>query len=182
MAIIAVFGSSRRDVQSAFYAEAYELGGVLARAGHAVLTGGYAGSMGAVSRGAREAGGHVIGITCSIFDPAEGNQWLSEEVKTASLLERLQTMVVRSDGFVAVRGGIGTLSEVTLAWSLLQTRSITKSLVLLGSHWRPVVAAFVEHTDLGQSIAALATVVDAPAQVVAALATPPTPHCPPPLG
>jgi predicted Rossmann-fold nucleotide-binding protein len=81
-----------------------------------------------------------------------------------------------------VRGGIGTLSEVTLAWSLLQTRSFAKPLVLLGSHWRPVVATFLEHTDLGGSIARLVSVIDTPDQVVIALAKPPTPHSPPPLG
>lgn len=182
MTTIGVFGSSRREEGSSAYHEAYELGEVLARAGYAVLTGGYGGSMGAVSRGAREVGGHVVGITCSLFDPASANEWLTEEIRTASLIERLETMLVRSDGFVAVRGGIGTLSEVTLAWSLLQTRSFAKPLVLLGRHWRPVVTAFLEHTDLGTSIAGLVSIVDSPAQVAAALATPPTPQSPPPLG
>lgn len=185
MATVGVFGSSRRDEQSPHYAEAYELGQVLARDGHVVLSGGYSGSMGAVSRGAREAGGHVIGITCSIFDPLAGNAWLTEEVKTASLLERLETMMLRSDAFVAVRGGIGTLSEITLAWSLLQTRSLSRPLILLGSQWRPLVASFLEHTDLDQSIASLATIVDTPSHVTEALPrlmARPTPAGPPPLG
>ncbi|MEJ5198439.1 MAG: DNA-binding protein, partial [Anaerolineae bacterium] len=69
MRTIAVFGSSRREEESALYREAYELGRVLAGAGYAVLTGGYNGSMAAVSRGAAEAGGRVIGVTCAIFDP-----------------------------------------------------------------------------------------------------------------
>ena len=98
------------------------MGRVLARAGYAVLSGGYNGSMGAVSRGAREAGGRVIGITCAVFDPLPSNAWLTEEIKAPTMLDRLAIMLDRSDGFVAVRGGIGTLSEVTLAWSLLQTR------------------------------------------------------------
>ena len=59
MKTIAVFGSSRRDEDSPFWAEAYELGRVLATAGYAVLSGGYGGSMGAVSRGAAECGGQV---------------------------------------------------------------------------------------------------------------------------
>ncbi len=49
---VAVFGSSRRTEHSELYQEAYELGRVLARAGCAVLSGGYGGSMAAVSRGA----------------------------------------------------------------------------------------------------------------------------------
>jgi uncharacterized protein (TIGR00730 family) len=180
---IAVFGGSRRDEQSALYQEAYELGRVLARSGYAVLSGGYNGSMAAASRGAREAGGHVIGVTCVIFDPLPANPWLTEEIKAATMLERLAIMVERSDGFVAVRGGIGTLSEVTLAWSLLQTRSqANKPLVLLGAGWQPVVDAFRDHTDLGGTIAALARIVHTPAEVLLALSAPPTPLGPPPLG
>ena len=171
MKTIGVFGSSRREENSEFYREARELGGVLARTGYTVLSGGYWGSMAAVSRGAAEAGGQVIGVTCPIFDPTPANPWLTEEIKTPSLIERLRIMLDRCDGFVAVRGGIGTLSEVTLAWSLLQTRSLNASppLVLLGVDWQAVVDAWLAHTDLGRSIAALARIVTAPADVPAAL-------------
>ena len=180
---IAVFGSSRREADGPFYREAYELGGMLARAGYAVLSGGYGGSMEAVSRGAAEAGGHVIGVTCAIFDPLPPNPWLTEEVKAPTLIDRLAAMLDRADGFVAVRGGIGTLSEVTLAWSLLQTRSLNgKPLVLLGADWQPVLDVFLAHTDLGRSIAALVRVVASPADVLSALEAPPTPPGPPPLG
>ncbi len=180
---IAVFGSSRREADGPFYREAYELGGVLARAGYAVLSGGYGGSMEAVSRGAAEAEGRVIGVTCAIFDPLPPNRWLTEEVKAPTLIDRLAIMLDRADGFVAVRGGIGTLSEVTLAWSLLQTRSLNgKPLVLLGADWQPVLDVLLAHTDLGRSIAALARVVASPAAVLSALGAPPTPLGPPPLG
>ncbi len=179
---IAVFGSSRRDEQSDLYREAYTLGGVLARAGYAVLSGGYQGAMAAVSRGAAEAGGRVIGVTCAIFDPLPPNPWLTEEIKAPTLIDRLTIMLERADGFVGLRGGIGTLSEVTLAWSLLQTRSYAKPLVLLGAGWQPVVDAFLAHTDLGRSIAALAHVALTPADVLPVLEAPPTPPGPPPLG
>jgi len=180
---IAVFGSSRRDEQSSLYHEAYKLGHILAEAGYVVLSGGYNGSMAAVSRGAREAGGHVIGVTCAVFDPLPPNPWLTAEIKTPTLLARLQTMLEQADGYIAVRGGIGTLSEVTLAWSLLQTRSLAgKPLILLGADWQPVLDALRSHTDLGNSIAALARIVATPADALTALLVPPTPPGPPPLG
>ncbi len=183
MKTIGVFGSSRRDDASPFWAEAYELGRVLATAGYAVLSGGYGGSMGAVSRGAAECGGCVVGVTCATFDPAPCNPWLTEEVKAPTLMARLATMIERADGFVALRGGIGTLSEITLVWSLLQTNELRgKPLVLLGADWRPVVDALKRHTDLGSSIAGLATLVDTPEQVLAPLGALPTPPGPPPLG
>ncbi|MGE5602289.1 MAG: LOG family protein [Nitrososphaerales archaeon] len=183
MTTIAVFGSSRRDGHSPLWAEAYQLGRVLATAGYAVLSGGYDGSMAAVSRGASECGGDVIGVTCAIFDPRPCNQWLTQEVKAPTLMARLATMVERADGFVALRGGIGTLSEVTLVWSLLQTRELEgKPLILLGADWRPVVDALKVYTDLGTSIASLAKIVYRPEQVLSALNAPPTPPGPPPLG
>jgi uncharacterized protein (TIGR00730 family) len=183
MRTIAVFGSSRRDANSDLYREAYDLGHRLARTGYTVLTGGYAGSMGAVSRGAADAGGRVIGVTCAIFDPVPPNPWLSEEIKAPTLMARLETMLDRADGFVAVRGGIGTLSEVTLAWSLLQTRSLdSKPLVLLGADWQPIMATLLAHSDLGRSIASLARIVATPDEVLSALVAPPTPPGPPPAG
>lgn len=181
--IIAVFGSSRREPDGPLYRQAYELGALLARAGYAVLNGGYGGSMAAVSRGAAEAGGRVIGVTCAVFDPLPPNPWLTEEIKAPTLLDRLSIMLDRADGFVAVRGGIGTLSEVTLTWSLLQTRSMNgKPLVLLGADWEPLVDAFLSYTDLGRSIAALARIAIAPSDVLSALVAPPIPPGPPPLG
>jgi uncharacterized protein (TIGR00730 family) len=182
--VVAVFGGSRRDENTELWREAYELGKTLALAGHAVLTGGYGGSMAAASRGAAEAGGHVIGVTCAIFDPLPPNRWLAEEIKAPDLLARLQILMERSDACVAVRGGIGTLAEVALAWNLVQTRTFVKPLVLLGSDWQPVVEALCDYTDLGSSIAALARIVTTPAEVAAVLAEPdaPTPSSPPPLG
>jgi uncharacterized protein (TIGR00730 family) len=164
---IAIFGSSRCQADSQCYAEAHELGRLLASAGHTVMSGGYAGSMGAVSRGAAEAGGRVVGVTCALFDPAPCNPWVTEEIKAATLIERMAVMIERADGFIALRGGIGTLSEVTLVWSLLQVRSVQdRPLILLGAQWRPVVATLLEHTDLGSSIAALAQIAETPAEAV----------------
>jgi uncharacterized protein (TIGR00730 family) len=179
---IAVFCSSRRETESHLYQEAYELGQGLARSGYVVLSGGYHGSMAAVSRGAREAGGRVIGVTCALFDPLEPNQWLSDEIKAPTMLARLEIMMERPDGFVALRGGIGTLSELTLAWSLLQTRLLDgKPLVLMGEDWPPILETFKKHTDLGNSIAALARLARTPTEVLAALLVP-TPPGPPPVG
>jgi uncharacterized protein (TIGR00730 family) len=183
---VAVFGSSRRDEGTPFYVEAHELGRLLARRGYAVLSGGYGGSMAAVSRGAAEAGGRVIGVTCAIFDPLPPNPWLSEEIKTADLMERLAVMMRSSDAFIAARGGIGTLSELTLVWSMIQTRSIRdKPLVLLGADWTQVIDAWRQYTDMGNTISALAHIAATPAEAVALLASldaSPSPLGPPPLG
>ncbi len=89
---ITVFGGSNPLPGSPAYAEAYELGKLLALAGHTILTGGYIGTMEAVSRGANEAGGHVIGVTCTDIETWRGvgvNAWVQEERRFATLQERL---------------------------------------------------------------------------------------------
>src|SRR5258708_16993147 len=76
---VSVFGGSQPKNGSAAYAEAQELGKLLAERGHVVLTGGYIGTMEAVSRGAAEAGGHVIGVTCEDIErwrAIDPNPWV----------------------------------------------------------------------------------------------------------
>jgi len=93
--------------------------------------------MEAVSRGAKEAGGSVIGVTASMFANRAANPWLDEEVRTDTLLERLRTMVELGQGYLALKGGIGTLTEISVVWSLLQTHSIPqKPFVLLSDPWQ----------------------------------------------
>ena len=81
---ISVFGGSQPREGSTAYAEAQQLGRLLAERGHVVLTGGYIGVMEAVSRGAREAGGHVIGVTSEDIEawrPIKANAWVMEELR-----------------------------------------------------------------------------------------------------
>src|SRR5262249_37481103 len=73
--IVTVFGSSRPRSDDPDYAEAFELGKALAQNGFAVCSGGYAGVMEAVSRGAKEAGGKTYGVTAEFFK-SKTNQWI----------------------------------------------------------------------------------------------------------
>ena len=143
---ISVFGSSAPQPGSAAFVEAQRVGRLLAEAGFAVATGGYMGTMTAVSQGAAEAGGHVIGVTCDQieqFRPIGPNRWVQEEIRYATLRERLLHLVTKSDGIIVLPGGIGTLSEMTLAWSFLQVGEVAaQPLVLLGDLWRQTIAAF----------------------------------------
>ncbi len=154
--VISVFGSARTPEGSPAWRQAYELGQRLAAAGWTVVNGGYDGSMAAVSRGAREAGGRVIGITCAVFDPLRPNPWLSEERKMPTLIARLEAITGLADAFIALPGGIGTLTEVTLVWNSLQIGSIPpRPLILLGAPWPGLVEAFARYTEMGDSVLAL---------------------------
>lgn len=152
MTIVSVFGASAPKPDTPSYAEAMEMGRLLARAGFTVATGGYGGVMEAASRGAAEAGGHVIGVTCTLIENwREGltaNRWVKEEVRFGSLRERLFHLVSMCDSAVALGGGIGTLSEVAFMWSLTQSGEIPrKPLVLVGPLWRETIATFLSHAE-----------------------------------
>ena len=115
--------------------EAEQLGYALARSGYVVVTGGYGAAMEGANRGARRAGGFTVGVTCSIFS-REPNAYLNERIVTESLLDRLETLLRLSDGYVAAKGGTGTLAELALAWEYINKRIVPRRpLVIVGDFW-----------------------------------------------
>jgi len=143
---ITVFGGSSPQPGSPAYQQAYALGQSLARAGHTVTTGGYIGAMEAVSRGAAEAGGHVIGVTCSEIEnwrAVKANAWVLEERRFDSLEERLHELIHNCDAALALPGGPGTLAEISLTWNLMIIDAIPKKpLILIGEEWRSTMNSF----------------------------------------
>ncbi len=137
---VTVFGSSRPQPGDSSYAEAQELGKILAQRGHTVLTGGYMGTMEAVSRGAAEAGGHVIGVTCSDIEkwrPTGANQWVKEEIRETTLTNRILGLIEHCDAALALPGGPGTLTEISTMWNLTIIQAIhRRPLILIGGGWQ----------------------------------------------
>jgi len=144
--VVSVFGSAAPSPGSPAYEEARLVGHMLAKAGCTVATGGYSGTMSAVSQGASEAGGHVIGVTSSRIETFRGstlNRWVEEVIQFESLADRLLYLVKNNQGMIVLPGGIGTLSETALAWSLLQVGEIEqRPIALLGAAWRQTIRAF----------------------------------------
>ena len=137
---ITVFGGAQPKEGSSGYEEARELGKLLAERGHAVLTGGYMGTMEAVSRGASEAGGHVIGVTCVDIEEwrkTSPNQWVKEERRKKSLMDRLYGLIDGCEAAIALPGGAGTLTEVSLMWNLMIVESLPPGLL----YWSGVVGS-----------------------------------------
>ncbi len=102
--------------------------------------------MEAASRGARLAGGHLIGVTSQIFS-SQPNEYLTEEIPTVSLFERLQKLSEIGNGFAAVRGGIGTLAEVSVIWNLIVIKALSPPppFIFVGPGWRSVVRSWKKH-------------------------------------
>ena len=113
MKTVTIFGSSIPGEGTEVYKETQQLGRRLAEAGFAVCNGGYGGLMEASARGARESGGHTIGVTCNVW-PAAANRWIAEEVRTPTFMQRLLTLIERGDSYIVLPGGTGTLAELAL--------------------------------------------------------------------
>lgn len=155
MTAIVVFGGSRVERETEEYLAAVELGRALARRGLRVVTGGYNGTMEAVSRGAKEAGGHVIGVTVEViarnFERVP-NEFLDQEVRTAQLLERIDKMVELGDGFVVLPGGAGTLAELGVVWNLALLGALHgKPLVVVGRGWERVLRTMIDELHTVES-------------------------------
>ena len=143
--IVTIFGGSRCGENSEEYRQAKQVGERLAEAGFTICTGGYFGVMEAASRGARERGGRVFGIVMNQFR-SEPNRYLTDKVATNHFYDRLQNLITRSVGFIALRGGMGTVTEISLVWNKMQTGVLEKRpLVLLGNSWKKVVECWQEN-------------------------------------
>lgn len=138
---VSVFGTGRVGAGDPVFALAEQLGRALAQAGFSLANGGYGGTMLATAQGVRQAGGTVIGVTCSAFKGSVANEFVSEEVTTASLDERLDTLVRLGRAYVVLPGGTGTLLELAKVWELKNKKFFDRArpIVLLGDFWRPLV-------------------------------------------
>jgi uncharacterized protein (TIGR00730 family) len=148
--IVSVFGSSRPRENDSDYIEAHDLGRALAQKGFAICTGAYGGTMEAVSRGAKEAGGKTYGVTAEFFGAAKANEWVDVEVRVKTWQERLFEIIRLGDGFVACKGGTGTLAELAVAWEMMNKEVMPpKPFVALGEFWAQILQC-LRGVEMGQ--------------------------------
>ena len=152
--VVTLFGSSLPREDSTTYQQALRLGKLLAQAGFTVCNGGYGGLMEATARGAREADGHTLGVTCSLWS-ASANRWISEEIRTQSFPERIMTLIERADAYITLPGGTGTLAELALAWEIMNKSNLSrtvggrKPLLVMAPYWQPVLECLNQEAALG---------------------------------
>lgn len=169
--IITVFGSSRPIAGDADYEEARALGKALAGHGFAVCSGGYGGVMEAVSRGAKEARGKTYGVTAEFFK-RKANQWVDVEVRKKTWEERLFELIRLGDGFVACKGGTGTLVELAVVWEMLNKAVLSaKPFAVLGDFWQPILER-VREVEQGSQVEGARTWGEANERLVHSAATP----------
>ncbi|MEQ9200508.1 MAG: TIGR00730 family Rossman fold protein, partial [Rhodospirillales bacterium] len=108
-----------------------------------VYGGGRIGIMGEIARHAKDNGGRVVGIIPDFLEQTEvGNQNCDELIVVDSMHERKQLMTERSDAFVVMPGGIGSLEEFfeVLTWRTLKLHDKPIIVVDIDGCWSPLAA------------------------------------------
>ena len=152
MKYITIFGSSRCVQGEQEYIFAESLGNMLGKLGHNVATGGYQGTMEAISKGASKHNVSVIGVTVpSLFSnmskdsfEVKANEFINKEIKTESLSSRIHHLLENSKAIIVLPGKIGTLTELIVAWNTNYLYNISKDkdvipIFLKKKYWKEII-------------------------------------------
>lgn len=131
MVAVCVFCASSEHLEQRWLDLARQTGRELASRGHILVSGGgRVGMMGAVAAGARDGGGHTIGvIPQSLVDLEVADTSSDELIIAADMAERKTIMIEKADAFITLPGGLGTLDELFEVWTT----------ATLGQHRKPIV-------------------------------------------
>ena len=122
--------------------------------------------MEAVSRGAAEAGGTVIGVVARAL-PGKPNRWVGREIFVDTWEQRLFRLIALGDGYVACPGATGTLVELAVAWEMMTKGLLDRRpLVALGEFWRPLVEQIEASDAQARGWVALAESVPAALEIL----------------
>ena len=176
--LVAVFGSARSRPGDGQWEDAVECGRLLTEAGFGVVTGGYGGTMEAVSQGAAAAGGRVVGVTAdAVFPDRPGaNRHVGEERSAASITERIHLLVSGTAASISLPGSIGTFTELMSAWNAAYVSQFSgapsKPVIAVGAGWGEIVAMLAPRLDAPGLVTTVDSVPAAVAAVVARLRPP----------
>lgn len=144
-----IFGSSAPKEGSKKYILAQKLGDLLTRKGFRIKNGGYYGTMEASSKGALQAGRKTLGFPFAGFDPKTPNVYTTVK-KVRTIFERLESLICGSDLIVVLPGGLGTLSEITTTWVMLQTGLLKPKPIVccIGPIWKALMNSIRDNTEV----------------------------------
>ncbi len=150
---IAIYTGSAPGHDPRYAAAAAQLRRHLAQQGIGVVYGGaHIGLMGTVADAALEAGGEVIGvIPRALADKELAHTGLTELVTVDTMHERKAAMAERSDAFVALPGGAGTLEEIFEMWTWQQIGYHAKPCAFYntGGYWDRLLQSLTDMADAG---------------------------------
>jgi len=165
---VGVLGSARLGPDDERWEFARRVGAALAGRGWSVMTGGYGGLMEAAASGAASHGGHVLGLPMRSWCDLSPSPHASELLWCDSYPERFGHLL-GCDAVVALDGGIGTIAELTVVWSVRQTESHAPAVVVAGRGWPALLATIAERMVVGADDLALVSVAETSEDVIAAI-------------
>ncbi len=137
--IITSFGSAFTTPDEPIYKEIEDIGTVIADSGWTVCSGGYGGTMEAISKGVKSAGGKTIGVSVDGWT-AKQNKYIDEEIKAANLMERILKLINIADAYIVFKGGTGTLVEISVTLELMNKNAMKqKPMIFYGDTWMNVI-------------------------------------------
>ena len=148
---VTIFGSARLPQDHKYCKMAYELGGLLAKNGHAVVTGGGPGIMEAASHGAYEIGGRTIGLNITLKHEQFPNPYLTDCLTFEYFFARKVSLAMAAKVFVFFPGGFGTMDELSEILCLMQESKMPKMPVFLigKAYWKSFDKIIREMIKLG---------------------------------
>jgi len=145
---LVAFGSSRIGPEAASYQDVAILSKKIAQSGWDGMTGGHQGMMAAFSEGMHAGNGHIQGITLERF-PTPPDNTLSEEIRAQDFFDRMGTLIEKSDAWLVLPGGLGTLAELAMTWDLIAIRVLEpRPLLLYGDMWQPIITTLSDQLVL----------------------------------
>ncbi len=147
---VTIFGSARLPQENKFCKMAYELGGLLAKNGHTVVTGGGPGIMEAASHGAYEIGGRTIGFNITLKHEQFPNPYLTDCLTFEYFFARKVALAMAAKVFVFFPGGFGTMDEISEILCLMQEDKMPHMPVFLvgKSYWKGFDKIIKQMVDL----------------------------------
>lgn len=147
---VTIFGSARLPQDDKYCIMAYRLGGLLAKNGHAVITGGGPGIMEAASHGAYEIGGRTIGLNITLQHEQFPNPYLTDCLTFEYFFARKVSLAMAAKVFVFFPGGFGTMDELSEILCLMQEKKMPKMPVFLigKAYWRNFDKVFNKMLEL----------------------------------
>lgn len=135
---VTIFGSARLPQDNKYCKMAYELGSLLAKNGHTVVTGGGPGIMQAASHGAYEIGGRTIGLNITLEHEQFPNPFLTDCITFEYFFARKVSLAMSAKVFAFFPGGFGTMDELSEILCLMQEGKMPKMPVFLvgKSYWK----------------------------------------------
>jgi uncharacterized protein (TIGR00730 family) len=139
--LITIFGTSNASPGDEIFQLAERIGRTLAENGFTIANGGYGGTMLAAAKGAAQANGKTIGVTCSAFGRGNANKYITDQIRTDSLQQRLAKLLDLADAYLVLPGGTGTLLELAQVWELKNKHlaHTKKPVIMVTGFWNGLV-------------------------------------------